>query len=819
MKLSFKSIPKADYLACLVLEIIIGCFILGFMLYAFLRGNMYIFIGDPNLQHIPLADLFRDWFYQNHQLIPQFIPNLGGGQNAFNLAYYGLGNPIIILSYLFPFIPMSYFWLGILLIFVLVSVGLFYFLLRQDFKTIPSLVASLCFGFSQSLIFQAHDQYMMMDYFPFLILSLFGVRRLLINNKWFLLIINVALIALTSFYFVPSCFLVICFYSLFIWLKINFNEPKIKQFILDFGKVFLFLLFGLGLSSFVIIPTLFANLQNIRQAATNINLWSLFIPTLTGFDGYYSIGLGAGCVVLFIFLLFLNDKIYLIMGLLLLLLLLPIFNLCLNGGLYINYKTNLPFLPLAGLLIAYSFAALTKAIWQQRFFTYKKIMALTFALIIIGSVAIPSFFLNTPTNSDFSYTPFKQVNRSFGTNINDIVSNATKYDDSIFRSNFMYNNEIENAYGDIFYNRTFGLNYFSNSIYSSTVNKSYINYQRNQLWGSSNDFANFCISPPKNSFESILQGNKYIFSLNAEKLPYNMVGYVKKQTNIWQNDKVFSLGFASQKVYSSIKQMNDLLAAQSLISGISKDDDLDSQFLPDIQSLEKIDLSNMFDKVAKNRQNFNVAKSHRFTYKLPTKLQNKLIFIKVFTSDNSQYNMPIGINGIVNTHMVSNKYDGYYNNENQIFKYIISPNNAGKLSDLYIYLHAGKYGIKNIEAFTMPVDNLLKAYKNFDQMSITSFDTNGLRGNINISKPNSVVAFSIAYDNGFNLKIDGKDTPIFKVNGGIIGANIQTGQHHIELLYQAPGYLVGCTVSLLTLVIIILVFCRQRQMRKQKLLW
>ena len=33
--------------------------------------------------------------------------NLGGGQNIYNFAYYGLYNPVILLSYALPFVKMG----------------------------------------------------------------------------------------------------------------------------------------------------------------------------------------------------------------------------------------------------------------------------------------------------------------------------------------------------------------------------------------------------------------------------------------------------------------------------------------------------------------------------------------------------------------------------------------------------------------------------------------------------------------------------------------------------------------------------------------
>ena len=43
-------------------------------------------------QHTIFPDYFRQLFYETKELIPNFAFNYGGGQNIFNISYYGLLN-------------------------------------------------------------------------------------------------------------------------------------------------------------------------------------------------------------------------------------------------------------------------------------------------------------------------------------------------------------------------------------------------------------------------------------------------------------------------------------------------------------------------------------------------------------------------------------------------------------------------------------------------------------------------------------------------------------------------------------------------------
>ena len=69
----------------------------------YLAGSEIDWLG----QHIAFPDYFRKLFYNTGTLFPQFAAELGGGQNIYNFAYYGLFNPVYLLSYALPFVKMA----------------------------------------------------------------------------------------------------------------------------------------------------------------------------------------------------------------------------------------------------------------------------------------------------------------------------------------------------------------------------------------------------------------------------------------------------------------------------------------------------------------------------------------------------------------------------------------------------------------------------------------------------------------------------------------------------------------------------------------
>jgi uncharacterized membrane protein YfhO len=351
-------------------------------------------------------------------------------------------------------------------------------------------------------------------------------------------------------------------------------------------------------------------------------------------------------------------------------------------------------------------------------------------------------------------------------------------------------------------------NFLSNAIYSSVVTKQWLEYYNDTLWVSSGRTASNFLVSSENPLSALMTGSKYIYSNQPDKLNYRIAGFWQKQPFVWQNDKVFSLGYASDKIYSDLKSMDSLQSVKVVTSGIALDNNFDSNLKPTVAGLEKIDLTNMFKKISYNLNQFIVNEPKKFVYKLPVNLHNKLLFIKIDMMPEKDYlTHEISINGIKNNYTVNR----LYGNKN-IFRFVISPDNAGNLSDLSIQVakSIARQGDKNIpfkidkvEAFTMSMDNLLNSRQNFNQMNVTSYNTNGLTGDINIPAPKSVIAFSIPFDKGFSLKIDGQNTPIFSVNNGIIGANIEQGKHQVVLTYQAPGFVIGWVISIITLLFLI----------------
>ena len=99
-------------------------------------------------QHSVFPDYFRQQFYDTGDFFPEFAAGIGGGQNIYNFAYYGLYSPVFLLSYLLPFVKMSDYLIAASFTCLASAVVLLYFwLIKRGFsQTVSFLTARLFFS-------------------------------------------------------------------------------------------------------------------------------------------------------------------------------------------------------------------------------------------------------------------------------------------------------------------------------------------------------------------------------------------------------------------------------------------------------------------------------------------------------------------------------------------------------------------------------------------------------------------------------------------------------------------------------------------------
>ncbi len=758
-----------------------------FIIYLIVTKNgKYIFAAkmDFDIQHYVIPEYLREIFYSTKNILPDFAFNLGSGTNIYNLAYYGLLNPIILISYLLPKIKMLNYIIISMRIVVLLSTSLMYFYLRKNkYSYKVSFICAFLFLCSSPLIFHSHRHIMFIDYLPFLLLGFFGIDKYIEKKKSFLLIISVILIILTSYFFSISSLVVLTLLGIYKYLKNN-KKSKIKD-IFNFTKgLILRFIPAILTTSILIIPTALA-LLNGRGSNTGTNfIKDLITPKNYLLYDTYSIGLTSISLISIIYLIFKGKKENKFLSIIILLCsIISIPALILNGFLYVNGKVFIAFIPLVIIIIAEFLNIIIPKIKHNN--------------IIIMYLIISSFliciYVNQKDELVESNAEFLKVEEEYNNKINKII----KQDNDIYRiKTDTLGKEYINKVTDVHEYKTSSYLSSNNQLYNNTYKKIFENPLpvRNSLMITSSD----------NILFEIFSGEKYKFTKNEYSNIYKKIDKFN-DINIYRNDLVLPIGYATNKNinindYNKLNYPNNVV--NLLGTRISKETtNTNIKLSNTVPNSYKLVESNKIT-YKKTSDGYEVKSKDNGTLTLTTdeNLKNKLLFISFELSDryNCMYqDLSITINNNKNTLTCKN---WKYYNDNKIFNYILTENN-----NLQIKFTKGKYKIHKIKLYTLDYNQIIDINKDITPMIIEKKNSSSdiITGKIKLLK-DSYFNLSIPYDKNFVIKINNKTIKYEKTNIGYIGFNLKKGNHKIEITYKPQGKTPGIYLSIIGLILIII---------------
>lgn len=817
-------------------------------------------------QHSVLPDYFRQQFYATGKLFPEFAANLGGGQNIYHFAYYGLYSPLILPSYLLPFVKMSDYIMAVSITGLTASVLLFYYWLKsRKTDTGTAFILSLMFLLAGPMIGQYSGQIMFVDYMPFLCLALIGVDQYFEQEKSGLFTISVFLMIMTSFYFSIGGMLALVLYGLHRYFEQREEcRVTVSTFLID-GLCFVRpMLLAVLMGSFFLVPTALA-LTGGRSKGQNISLASFFIPQITVERFAYSIyGIGLTTLVITVLLTgLLYRKVYekvLTYGCVIVLAI-PVFAYLLNGGLYIRDKVFIPFLPLLCYLISiylekcrkrelsfiagivpYIITTIFVYIARNQFVSkgigesiWKALLAESILFLIcyvlycamkryyketkeILMLALPSVIcLAVTMNTFYQMKPDRYVSRKLyrdvvGEQNRQAVKEALKDDDGYYRTEQMGSDD-ENA-ADL--NRIWDVEQNITSIYSSAYNSDYQTF-RQKTFRLEEPFRNGMMqSVSKNPVFQRMMGVRYIVS-DSDVPGYTLV---KKcgTTGIYQNKDAAPVMYATDRVMTEeeYKKLafpyNQTAFLEYAVVGEhteSSDQNIMTAYKP--VSMKKADAQDGWRIHAKKmkKTTFSIQQVQQKTAQ-EKKQENRILFLK-FRVDNAHPNKDVAvwINGIRNK--LSAKDHVYYN-ENKTFTYAV-PLKDGE-DNISVTFGKGKYQLSQVQAYLGSLPERSETlYQSEVQVDKKQTKDNVIQGMIQV-KNNGWFITSIPYDTHFKMYIDGKETKIQKVNMAFLGCKIRRGKHEVKIIYHAPGTTTGKVLSLIGIAGFLLVLVQEK--RKQK---
>lgn len=801
-------------------------------------------------QHSVLAEYFRQSFYRTGVFFPEFAMELGGGQNVYNFSYYGLFNPIILISYLLPAVSMRDYLSAASAAEGISCAVLFYIWVRgKNISRRSGLVATLCFLCASPLLFHFHRQVMFVNYMPFLLLALIAMDRGAGKRRYCCLFcFSVLCCILTSYFFSVGCLAALLLYG-----AAELGEPvgdqargqkrgAAERRFLGCGVL------AIMLAAFLWVPTGLALLSG-RESSGGAAVGSQLLSALRQFvpaaepqwllGGPYTLGLTwTALLALFVFLAVSHGRKRILPVGLFLLLIVPGLTWLLCGTLYTRPKGLIPFLPLYCLLIArlvqrvgehVSFRGEMRRVHVDELADEDKtkwafMSWMTSAgpragyLLLAGVIAVSSLLQCLEANGKENWAELNQ----------DKLQTAAKEELLQYRENgagLFRTDDLTYATSTV--NQTYSGAALRTSVYSSLFNQSYSRFCTDIMENARPARNRMISASTQNLFFQAFMGVRYLLSEKGAPAGYEKVSE-QDGVGLYENKKVLPLGWAGQRT-ASLKelegqQLSDRI--QTLFECIVVEEDGENAGKTEASGAAEPGVSDGVGGLTRTggagteRSRSGAEKSpapwfHQLseqellfggqggfpaarpgeTVRVPLNeaLEDKILLIELDVRDlGSDRDITVSINGITNK---LSKKTAPYPNGNTHFAFVLSDEQP--IKELKIAFGQGQYQISDVTCSIMEESRLWEAIGAVDRFQADEDRSadNRIAGNIQVSE-DGWFATSIPYDKGFEIKVDGEAQAYFRVNSAFLGFPIKKGEHEIELVYHAPGRGLGMAISL-----------------------
>lgn len=767
-------------------------------------------------QHSVLPDYFRQRFYDTGQLFPDITWNLGAGQNIYNFSYYGLFNPIIWISYLLPFVPMSLYIQITSILSYGASVVIFYCWLKKKCDDRITLACTFLFLLAAPLVYHSYNQLMFVNYMPFLCAAFLGVDKYVEEKKKALLLCSVCGMILTSFFFSIGGLLALGIYG-----ASKFTEKGIKEFLKNSVSLAGVLLHSVLLCGILLIPTAFVLFGRGGSGSHAEMAVSLFtVQPMRFLYTPHGVGMSAlALIALFDDMIcrrkwqekFLSVSLFLIFAI-------PFVGYVLNGGLYDKGKVFIPFLPLMCMevakyidrikkrestfrdilpyLITAIFLIAGKTFWALLdcgvmlvcFLIRKRFSAFPLAVWVSCVILFCSgWTINKGSDHIIPKEDYEKIlDRDTKAEVEEILEKDTGW----YRMEEQQGGKKELQ--DI--NRIEDSRQWITSMYSSAYNEEYYKFRRETYDINEHFRNNMMQAVSDNPLFLQLMGVKYVIG-NHPLAGYELLEE-GENGNLYVNSHAAPIGYVTNEVVSKKNyQTLDFPANQTafLWKAVTESAGDDGNFpAMNTYPLEIPEINEEENQIKKTSSGWSFSLSKEKKISIPIKdipVTEDLLSVRFQVKNKKDKDMYIRLCGQTNR-LTAKSHE--YANHNESFAYTVTLNPENQTADFVF--GSGEYEISNLEAFTGNLSELSneKLYETPLKLEKTEGDT--LICSVN-NKEAGYLITSIPYDEGFEIHINGEKTSVEKVNTAFVGAKVPKGKCTIEISYKAEGKTLGflCT--------------------------
>ncbi|MGI6191288.1 MAG: YfhO family protein [Eubacterium sp.] len=785
------------------------------------EGGKYIYgtLGDWEIQHTAIPELLRRQFYQTGNLFPDFIPSVGGGENAYYFSYYGLLSPVVLLSYLFPFLRMRTYLMGAAILTGILAPCLIYRWLSRSCRPAAALTAALLFEFAAGFFHHGHYHIMFIYYMPFLIMALQALEGQIRQGKGSAgFVIWMSLTILCCYYFAIAEFAAAGVYAIYLGLRRPAAEDSaVKRAFRAVLKMIPGSILTVMVTAVLWLPTLYA-LAGRSQSQTTVSLKELLTPVFHGEYMMYdvdSMGVTAFFLAAVCFFLLTKNagaRWLAVIFLLLSFCSLPVF--VMNGGMYVHGKVLFAFLPLAAMMEAEFLEKIQEgnAAWKKLFllllplgalcyFTfgskYRACFLADFCLTVVVLVVFAAGErrpLLIRTGMAVLLIPALVVTMSINQRKSMIKRGGTIAVPQFHLARGTYRTGYLMADRSPF-NLPAGNGQYLASIYSSVSNPYYGRYYHSLCGNNVRCRNSAMMEQTKNPYFCAQMGVRYLISRSPYTAPenYQLVKTIRNY-RLYENKNVLPIAYTSGREFNPRQQK----AKTITVPGMKTTYRIHSKVLQEkILNLKPSDHARIIT-ISGSLKNYRTRSKVKFG------IWQRRQMIQDHKGD-----VRISVNYVLNTRTSPN---AIYGNWNKTFTYTLFI--PAHETELHFRFHHGNYALENIRVTEGSAEALNQSVR---RVRAAEIDQKQSPADILVTKgtfrKGDTLWTTIPYDHGFTASVDGKSVSVSKSRLGFVKVfgNLSEGDHKIVLTYHAPGKRIGEGISLLGLILTVgMAFLRRK---------
>lgn len=120
----------------------------------------------------------------------------------------------------------------------------------------------------------------------------------------------------------------------------------------------------------------------------------------------------------------------------------------------------------------------------------------------------------------------------------------------------------------------------------------------------------------------------------------------------------------------------------------------------------------------------------------------------------------------------------------------------------------------NASVYTLESSRFIEAFNilNNNSLNVSEFTNNKITSTVNASKDATLI-WSIPYDKGWSVYIDGKKAETNDIYGALISVNVPAGEHTVTLKYMPVNFILGCIITSLCIIILIGIYTFKKMCR------